>query len=302
MPANVTLKSEKKVWWLCRRVKEHEWQATIKDRTDGSGCPFCNTAGGRRVTDENRLSIQYPKIAAEWHPTKNRMLWGSGKEGSWYKSIRTQLPQAELPLKNRRLRPSDVSSGSNEYVWWQCRKKHVWYATISSRALKGTGCPECAQEKALDKSLLAKFPGAANQWHPTRNLPLLPSQVAAGSSKRLYWRCFKNAGHVWQAQVLQIVRAWKKGSNPCPHCAGRKLPSKIGFAANHPDVAKQWHRQMNLPREPQQVTSGSRLKCWWQCPKSPEHVWEATVPKVIESHKNGNTGCPFCSGRRKLDD
>ena len=36
-PYETTCGSHKKVWWKCN--KGHEWQATIKDRNKGRGCP-----------------------------------------------------------------------------------------------------------------------------------------------------------------------------------------------------------------------------------------------------------------------
>ena len=38
-PADVTPNSHLKVWWKCS--KGHEWQATIKNRNKGTGCPIC---------------------------------------------------------------------------------------------------------------------------------------------------------------------------------------------------------------------------------------------------------------------
>ena len=38
-PEMVTQKSGKKVWWMCKLG--HEWQASIKNRTYGTGCPRC---------------------------------------------------------------------------------------------------------------------------------------------------------------------------------------------------------------------------------------------------------------------
>ena len=38
-PEHFTANSRKKVWWKC--VNGHEWQATIKDRNYGNGCPYC---------------------------------------------------------------------------------------------------------------------------------------------------------------------------------------------------------------------------------------------------------------------
>ena len=39
MPENFIIGSVKKVWWQCS--KGHEWNAMIKTRTKGHGCPYC---------------------------------------------------------------------------------------------------------------------------------------------------------------------------------------------------------------------------------------------------------------------
>lgn len=44
-PEQVTLRSSKKVWWLCENG--HEWQATVYNRTLGCGCPVCYGRGVR---------------------------------------------------------------------------------------------------------------------------------------------------------------------------------------------------------------------------------------------------------------
>ena len=38
-PENITVSSNKKVWWLGKCG--HEWQATVGSRTSGRGCPIC---------------------------------------------------------------------------------------------------------------------------------------------------------------------------------------------------------------------------------------------------------------------
>jgi len=38
-PKDVTAKSGRMVWWVCDRG--HEWQNTVKNRTRGTGCPYC---------------------------------------------------------------------------------------------------------------------------------------------------------------------------------------------------------------------------------------------------------------------
>jgi hypothetical protein len=44
----------KKVWWICE--EGHEWQATVKSRVKGRGCPECNKNLGRKE------SLRKPKL------------------------------------------------------------------------------------------------------------------------------------------------------------------------------------------------------------------------------------------------
>ena len=111
-PKDFTHRSNKKVWWICS--KGHEWDAVISSRTRGRGCPYC---AGQRVCADNNLLNNYPDIAKEWHPTKNKDLT-----------------------------PSKVTCFSNMKIWWICSKGHEWDAVISSRT-RGKGCPYCYRIK-----------------------------------------------------------------------------------------------------------------------------------------------------------
>src|SRR5947209_6277563 len=107
------------------------------------------------------LSCTHPKIAAEWHPTKNGDL----------------TPQA-------------VVAGSNRKVWWCCPKgaDHEWQATVAKRATGGQSCPYCGGKRvSATNSLATLFPQIAKQWHPTKNGSLTPDRVVAGSDIRAWW-------------------------------------------------------------------------------------------------------------------
>ena len=115
-PDNVVAGSSKKVWWKCREGPDHEWEATLNNRTRSStGCPYC---AGQRVSVTNSLAALHPDIAAEWHPTKNGALT-----------------------------PDNVTAGSAKKVWWKCREglDHEWMAAPTDRTNKGSGCPRCIQ-------------------------------------------------------------------------------------------------------------------------------------------------------------
>lgn len=47
-------------------------------------------------------------------------------------------------------------------------------------------------------------PDLAAEWHPAKNAPLLPSQVAAGTKKKVWWKC--HLGHEWEAAFPAEIR------------------------------------------------------------------------------------------------
>ena len=52
-PETVSYGSNKRVWWQCDAG--HEWQAMVKSRTVGCGCPYC--ANRLLVRGKNDLEI-----------------------------------------------------------------------------------------------------------------------------------------------------------------------------------------------------------------------------------------------------
>lgn len=300
-PDKVASKSTKKYWWKCKKNPSHEWESRVQDRTlNKAGCPYCSH---KYVSDETRLSILYPHIAAEWHPTKNRLFY-SRIEG-WEGSKNRQFPEHGLPKKNRRLLPSDLSYASNEMITWQCKKnpEHIWEAKVHSRTIGERGCPYCSGNKVgADNNLLTVNPQIAKQWHPTRNKPFTPKDITSGSNRLFWWRCFKFADHIWQAKVNSILRSRKLGKSGCPFCAGVKVSKDNCLQKKYPEVAKLWHKELNGDIKPQEVTARSSKKFFWQCPKSSEHNWKASVSNMILVASRGNSGCPYCSGKRVSDE
>ena len=111
-PEQVTPASNRKAWWRCE--KGHSFQAVIASRANGSGCPYCTNK--KVLAGFNDLATAEPKIAAEWHPTRNGALT-----------------------------PGMVTAGSRKKVWWQCSCGHIWSARIGARTgAQRSGCPVCA--------------------------------------------------------------------------------------------------------------------------------------------------------------
>lgn len=176
-PAEVTARSKRKVWWICK--KGHEWRARIFSRDNGHGCPYCS---GRLATEENNLQVLYPDLAKEWHPTKNEH------------------------LKARNVKPF-----ANRKVWWLCDKGHEWQAYIHHRT-NGNPCPHCSGKRvSKDNCLETLYPHLADEWHPTKNGSLAPTDVKPKSNKKVWWICKR--GHEWPARIFSRT----KGTG-CPYC------------------------------------------------------------------------------------
>jgi hypothetical protein len=192
-PEDVTHGSCRKVWWMCKYG--HEWQAVVKGRKKGSGCPVCFQ---KRATQEFNLRVKYPEIANEWHPEMNG-----------------------------NLTPEDVTPGSSKKVWWKCKCGHQWQAQVNARK-KGTGCPVCAGRRpGPDHNLRVLYPEIATEWHPEKNGNLTPEDVTPGSNKKVWWLC--ENGHEWET----VVKGRTSRGTGCPLCdrkrpgPDRKLPGNL---------------------------------------------------------------------------
>lgn len=179
-PANVLSNSNKKVWWKCK--KGHEWQAVINSRASGNGCPICS--GHQVLAGFNDLATANPKLAAEWHPTKNGDL-----------------------------RPSMVTACSGKKVWWLGKCGHEWQAVIGSR-MSGTGCPYCSHQKLLVgfNDFATEHQELLDEWDNEKN-SCKPNELMSHSRYNAWWKC--PFGHSYQTYLSNRCRAVSSG---CPIC------------------------------------------------------------------------------------
>lgn len=263
-PNELTHGSTKKVFWICRQG--HSFRARIDHRcVMKSGCPYCS--GKLAIVGVNDIETLNPELIKEWDFDLN--------------------PNP----------PSKYKQGSNQKVWWICSTcKHKWKTAISNRALRDSGCPECAKlirGSNKVKTLVSRKgsfqehrPDLAKEWDNERNSPLKPSNVTIGSKKIVWWLCGV-CGHSYQKSVVG-----RCNGNNCPACNGKTVVEGYNdLATRYPKLALEWHPTNNNELLPTQVTSYNDKKIWWQCPKC-NHAWEAT----IYSRTRLDCGCPSCSG------
>ena len=105
-PEAVTYGSNKKFLWIC--TLGHEYEASVKGRRGGEGCPIC--AGKRVLIGFNDLASKFPEIARE------SVGWN----------------------------PAFFTSNSGKKMSWECANGHSWKATINNRTGSDSGCPVCS--------------------------------------------------------------------------------------------------------------------------------------------------------------
>ena len=183
-PFKVPNGGKRKVWWKCPEGDDHVWYSAIENRVGGQNCPICSN---KKVVKSNCLATLNPQLSNEWHPTKNG-----------------------------ELTPFKVSEGSNKKVWWKCPEgdDHEWFAVINSRS-QGAGCPICSNHKvSISNSMSMTHPDLAKEWHPTKNQPLRPSDVVAGTGIKIWWKCNNAEDHEWSVSGNSRITF----NSGCPYC------------------------------------------------------------------------------------
>lgn len=254
-PSNISLGSGRAIWWTCTVNTKHEWTASPLARTSqNQGCPFC--VGRKILAGDNDLATTHPHLLSEWHPTLNT-----------------------------HVTPQKISAGSNKGVFWVCPvgPDHVWNAAPNTRK-RGSTCPYCANRKVLagfnDLASRPEYTRIVEEWHPTKNAPLLPTEVSAYSNVSVWWKC-KN-DHEWKTAISNRTRA----QTNCVKCnKTRKESTKV---SDDEFLNAEWGEKND--RLASDVTSGSDYVAIWECSTDKSHTWKA---KVANRFTMGS-GCPVC--------
>ena len=315
-PTMVSIGSNKKVWWKCK--KGHEWQATIVNRSKGTGCPFCSNQ--KVMSGYNDLASQYPEIAAEWNYSRN------GK-----------------------LSPDAVTSGTERKVWWICRKGHEWESSVSSRTNMKSGCPICSLELHTsfpEQAILyycSKVTTAKNRYtdfgkeidvylpdyrigieyngsyyhsnreeYDNKKVLYLASRgvriitisdsdkdVVLGDVIQYRARSTEMSSLNWAISTLLLMIGIDTVSVDVVRDSSDiytqylNLEKEGSIAALFPNLVLEWNYEKNKSLTPEMVTPGSNKKVWWKCEEG--HEWQAPI-----YNRAKGVGCPYCSGLKAV--
>ncbi|DBA68619.1 TPA: hypothetical protein ACH3X2_013557 [Trebouxia sp. C0005] len=238
--------SKRKVWWSCDQCPDsfpHIWQATVFNRTYGTGCPFCS---GQAVCQHNTLAKNAPEVALFWDAEKNH------------------------PMS-----PDQVTVSSHMRAHRKCSAcLHEWQTNVLNKVRGKSGCPKCAKANGNmpAEGTRQKHPTFAmakhallQQWDHDRNSKNAnyPDHTTLRSHKLIWWQCHecpKGKVHSWQARPAN--RTSLKKPTGCPCCAGKKLCECNCLKTVCPDIAADFDAEQNGVSAAE-VTSSAGTKYSW---------------------------------------
>lgn len=252
--------------WKCPYCK-NIWNYEVRKRiSKGAECRTCFG----KTTLKNRFSVVFPKVAEEFHPTKN----------------------GDLTIDN-------LHGKSNIRVWWLGKEcKHEWQTSVNNRTSLKHNCPYCCNQKletgVNDITIVA--PKYAEEWDYDLN-EILPNQAFI-STTRYWWKC-TICEHSWN----NSVSARLSHNNNCPKCAKVELAqtlrnhsiNKFGSLLDErPDIAIEWDYEKN-DLTPDLVSVESSHSVFWKCKKC-NFKWKTSVScRVL-----GQSNCRTCFGSKSF--
>jgi len=222
--------------WRC--AEGHEWEAVIKSRVIGRGCPVC--ANKQVLKGHNDLHKINPQLATEaygWDTTT--VLPHSNKKKQWlcekghkynsspgarmrgngcpictgkkvlagFNDLASKFPS--IALEAYEWDASKITSHSSKKAKWKCPFGHIYEMRVGNRTSLNQNCPVCSNQQVLEGyndlvTLHPKVARSAYGWNAGQTLPF--------SHSKREWKC--EEGHIWKAAVSS-----RTAGQGCPTCA-----------------------------------------------------------------------------------
>lgn len=324
-PEDVSVSSNKRVWWICRTCG-NGWQTSVNHRTSdkATGCPACmRTVAAKKksltAAYANNFAEKHPDLVAEWNSKKN------GNTDVF-----------------------DISESCNKKYWWRCAYcGNEWQATVNHRS-SGRGCPKCSKgqtsfaEQAVFFYISKAYPDAVNRYREKYELDVfIPSIRTAIEYDGTYYHisdavkirdnekdeyCIKkgirlirfrsprlpdtvNAERITcedyeiERGIVQLYEML--GNNDVPdidlsHDTAaimnrfRDAAIEHSFASLFPDLASEWDQEKNGTVSLYSVPPYSNKNYWWKCSVCGYSY------KTCTNHRSNGGGCPVCSGKATI--
>ena len=322
-PDNVTASAAKRVWWKCSTCG-HEWQATIANRNNKRGCPFCSKYRRTSIPEKAiafYLSKRYRDIESnkkfEWLQNMEldifipELMLAIEYDGcAWHKSEERDKAKDKLCYEHGinliRIREPGLKEYISTALFFITPKPTIDLLYLQPTIIeitdyiKRTYDENCNIDVDVQRdyyeilslvkktpkncSLGEKHPKLLEEWNYERNGNLSPFNLSSGSSRKVWWIC--QEGHEWRTAIANRTNV--DNLNKCPYCQGKKVVDGVNdLVTINPSFLADWdHKKNSLTPNNYMIHSGKVV--WWKCHKC-GYEWQATVDS------RSKHGCVICS-------
>ena len=314
-PDNITLGSDKKVWWKCKLG--HSFQQKVNSRAKNiGGCPICYkesqtsfyeqalyfylkqaTTCKHRYSDlgfELDLFLPDLKIGIEydgeyWHRNKTFEIKKNKCEELGMKFIAVE-ENYHLNCPSIDEEKNSITINANPSMNFSFIIEKI--CSFCRLPLIETDLKEDSISiynnyivSRKENNLLTQFPQIAKEWDYEKNLDLRPEMFYPKSGKNVWWKCEK--GHSWKAAIDSRT---KRGHN-CPYCCNqKKLKGFNDLYSLNSDILVDWDFSKNKKR-PENYAPNSNVYVWWKC-----HICGFEQQAVIANRTKGHR-CRKCKSK-----
>lgn len=228
--------SSLKLWWKCKEFG-HQWQSTMRHRSNGSSCPVC--ANRKLLTGFNDFATKNPELVNAW------------------KTVETNPHPSTVLFSTTKIK-----------VDFPCAEGHL-YQTTPAALSRGRRCGYCSGTQVLQgfNDLASKCPDSLEWWDYEKNKET-PYEVRYGSKVKKWWKCSLEHNYLGEVHKFYAGRR-------CPICARKIINNTTNLNTTHPHLIKEWIIDKNK-RKIEETSAGHDGKIWWKCNKC-SHEWQASV-------------------------
>lgn len=211
------------------------------------------------------LLLKYPVLEKEWNIIKNGPIPDNitlySKIKYYFNCEKCNGKEYYIALKNWFRRKSHKSKICRHYPINQTRKSK------------------------LKTTLVEHSPELILEW--SNNNKEDYNSLNYGSEKIVEWKCA-----TCNSLFNQKIRKRTCDKIGCPYCASKKVNVLNSLESNYPELSKRL-----LSPNPSTVSCYSSKISIWKCFKCNE-IFNSRIYRIVNSYKDGKTGCPFCTGKR----
>lgn len=262
-PSNYSKKNGGRFWWLCKNG--HEWEASIKDRANGRGCPFCNS---RRTTSFPEQAI-YFYIKKLYPETMNR-----------YRDIFDNGMELDIFVPS--IRFAVEFDGANWHNDEEAHKKEKKKYDIC---------------KSNNITLFRVKEHTGEQWDDVADATYVIRRKSYEKDLSNVIRAILDSidqeSNLFTRKIFHSVHSSIDVNIERDRNAIKAYLSKISnsLVELRPDLIQDWNYERNENVTPDMFGINSNDKVWWKC-HGCGHEWQTTI---IHRAGKRRSGCPICS-------